>query len=121
PRAFSWRGWLPKLMAELPTGTITFLFTDVEGSTRLLHEHGEHYAALLAKHRRVLREVFARHEGVEVDTEGDAFFVAFASARKALAAAGEAQDALDGGPLRVRMGLHTGEAQSSDEGYVGLD
>jgi predicted ATPase/class 3 adenylate cyclase len=109
------------LMAELPTGTITFLFTDVEGSTRLLHDHGERYAALLAEHRRVLREVFARHEGVEVDTEGDAFFVAFASARKALAAAREAQDALDNGPLRVRMGLHTGEAQASDEGYVGLD
>jgi class 3 adenylate cyclase len=59
-------------MAELPTGTVTFLFTDVEGSTRLLHEHGERYAALLVEHRRVLREVFARHEGVEVDTEGDA-------------------------------------------------
>jgi hypothetical protein len=108
-------------MTELPTGTITFLFTDVEGSTRLLHEHGEAYAALLLEHRRVLREVFARHEGVEVDTEGDAFFVAFPSARKAVAAAGEAQQALDQGPLRVRMGLHTGEAQVADGTYVGLD
>src|SRR6266511_4577506 len=108
-------------MTELPTGTITFLFTDVEGSTRLLREYGERYGALLAEHRRVLRGVFARCEGVEVDTEGDAFFVAFASARKALAAALEAQQVLDDGPLRVRMGLHTGEAQVSDEGYVGLD
>jgi len=112
---------LGRLMTELPTGTITFLFTDVEGSTRLLREHGERYGALLAEHRRVLRGVFARYEGVEVDTEGDAFFVAFASARKALAAAREAQQLLDDGPLRVRMGLHTGEAQRSDEGYVGLD
>ena len=108
-------------MAELPAGTITFLFTDVEGSTRLLLEHGEGYAALLREHHRVLREAFARHDGVEVDTEGDAFFVAFASARKALAAAGEAQDALEAGPLRVRMGLHTGEAQLSQGEYVGLD
>src|SRR5206468_4346899 len=95
--------------------------TDVEGSTRLLREHGEGYATLLLEHRRVLREVFAGHDGVEVDTEGDAFFVAFPSARKAVAAAGEAQHLLDQGPLRVRMGLHTGEAEVADETYIGLD
>jgi class 3 adenylate cyclase len=98
-----------------------FLFTDIEGSTRLLQEHGEAYAELLVDHRRVLREVFTRHEGVEVDTEGDALFVAFASARKAVAAAGEAQRLLDDGPVRVRMGRHTGEAQMVDANYVGYD
>jgi predicted ATPase/Tfp pilus assembly protein PilF len=108
-------------MSELPTGTTTFLFTDIEGSTRLLQEHGEGYAELLVEHRRVLREVFARHGGVEVDTEGDAFFVAFASARKAVAAAKEAQRLLEEGPVRVRMGLHTGEAQVAAESYVGYD
>src|SRR6266542_1314544 len=112
--------WQPR-MSELPTGTVTFLFTDVEGSTRLLQEHGERYAAMLGEHRRVLRSEFVRHGGVEVDTEGDAFFVAFPSARNALAAARAAQQAFEPGPLRVRMGLHTGEAQVSDEGYVGLD
>jgi class 3 adenylate cyclase len=68
-------------MAELPTGTVTFLFTDVEGSTGLVHEHGEGYGDLLVDHRRKLREVFVRHGGVEVGTEGDAFFLAFPSAR----------------------------------------
>ena len=75
----------------LPTGTVTFLFTDVEGSTRLLQEHGAGYAELLAEHRRVLRDAFARHAGVEVDTQGDAFFVAFARAADAVAAAAEAR------------------------------
>jgi class 3 adenylate cyclase len=89
---------------QLPTGTVTFLFTDIEGSTRLLHEHGERYAELLLEHRRGLREAFQRHGGVEVDTEGDAFFVAFRSAREAVAAASEAQEALTAGPIRVRMG-----------------
>jgi predicted ATPase len=108
-------------MRDLPTGTVTFLFTDIEGSTRLLHELGDGYAGALGEHRRVLREAFARHHGVEVDTQGDAFFVAFARATEALAAAADAQHALEAGPVRVRMGLHTGEPQLTDEGYVGLD
>jgi predicted ATPase/Tfp pilus assembly protein PilF len=108
-------------MAELPTGTVTFLFTDVEGSTGLVHEHGEGYGDLLVDHRRKLREVFLRHGGVEVGTEGDAFFLAFPSAREAGAAAGEAQQSLGDGPVRVRMGLHTGEARVVDGTYVGID
>ena len=108
-------------MRELPRGTVTFLFTDVEGSTRLLQEHGDAYAGLLGEHRRVLRDAFARHSGVEVDTQGDAFFVAFARASDALVAAEEAQRALADGPVRVRMGLHTGEPTVTEEGYVGMD
>jgi predicted ATPase len=104
---------------ELPRGTVTFLFTDIEGSTRLLHERGaEDYASALAEHRRVLRDAFERHDGVEVDTQGDAFFVAFPTAPGALAAAREAQEALG---LPVRMGLHTGAPLLTDEGYVGAD
>src|SRR5437764_2429339 len=108
-------------MTALPQGTVTFLFTDVEGSTRLLQQLGDAYAEVLAEHRRVLREVFARHGGVEVDTQGDAFFVAFARASDALSAAVDARDALSAGPVRVRMGLHTGEPAVTDEGYVGID
>ena len=108
-------------MNELPTGTVTFLFTDIEGSTKLLHELGDDYADALAEHRRVLREAFDRHGGVEVDTQGDAFFVAFARAKDALAAAAEGQAALESGPIRVRMGLHTGEPFVTEEGYVGID
>jgi predicted ATPase len=104
---------------ELPRGTVTFLFTDIEGSTRLLHELGaDEYASALAEHRRVLREAFERHGGVEVDTQGDAFFVAFPTAPGALDAAREAQDALE---LPVRMGLHTGTPLLTAEGYVGGD
>ena len=106
---------------ELPSGTVTFLFTDVEGSTRLLQEHGAGYAELLAEHRRALRAAFARHSGVEVDTQGDAFFVAFQSAADAVAAAGDARLALEGSPIRVRMGVHTGEPIVTEEGYVGID
>ncbi|MEP6976450.1 MAG: adenylate/guanylate cyclase domain-containing protein [Thermoleophilia bacterium] len=80
-------------MASLPTGTVTLLFTDIEGSTRLLHELGDRYADVLADHRRVLRAAFERHHGVEVDTQGDAFFVAFARAQDAVGAAADAQDA----------------------------
>jgi predicted ATPase len=105
---------------ELPTGTVTFLFTDIEGSTRLLHELGDAYADALAEHRRVLREAFARHGGVEVDTQGDAFFVAFARASDALSAARDANDGCDG-PIRVRIGIHTGEPLVTDDGYVGID
>src|ERR687887_413834 len=93
-------------MRHLPRGTVTFLFTDIEGSTKLLHDLGaEGYAKELAEHRRVFRDVLERHGGVEVDTQGDAFFVAFPTAPGALAAAREAQEALE---LPVRMGLHTG-------------
>jgi predicted ATPase/class 3 adenylate cyclase len=106
---------------ELPMGTVTLLFTDIEGSTRLLHELGERYADVLAEHRRVLRGALQRHGGVEVDTQGDAFFYAFAEATAALTAAAEAQEALAAGPTRVRIGVHTGEPIATAEGYVGID
>ena len=107
---------------ELPSGTVTFLFTDVEGSTKLLHELGaEAYAKALAEHRHILRTAFGAHGGVEVDTQGDAFFVAFPTAPGALQAAQEAQTALASGPIRVRMGLHTGTPHLAEEGYVGVD
>ena len=107
---------------ELPTGTVTFLFTDVEGSTKLLHELGaEVYTRALAAHRQVIREACARHDGVEVDTQGDAFFMAFATAPGAIAAAAELTDTLASGPVHVRVGLHTGTPLLADEGYVGVD
>jgi predicted ATPase/class 3 adenylate cyclase len=107
---------------DLPSGTITFLFTDVEGSTRLLHGLGEEsYAEALAEHRRILREAFVAHGGVEVDTQGDAFFVAFPTAPGALQAAAEATEALAPGPIRIRMGIHTGTPYVGEEGYVGVD
>jgi predicted ATPase len=110
---------MPLVRGELPSGTVTFLFTDVEGSTKLLHELGaEAYAEALAEHRRVIREAAAAHGGVEVDTQGDAFFVAFPTAPGALAAASAALDAL---AIPVRMGLHSGTPQLTDEGYVGPD
>jgi predicted ATPase len=109
------------MVSGLPTGVVTLLFTDVEGSTRLLHELGDDYGEALHEHRRRLRATFAEHEGVEVDTQGDAFFVAFARASNAVAAAADCQRALAAGPIRVRMGLHTGEPRLTDEGYVGLD
>jgi predicted ATPase/class 3 adenylate cyclase len=113
---------IPSLSArELPIGTVTFLFTDIEGSTRLLHEHGHAYAHLLAEHRRVVRQAFAQHSGVEVDIQGDAFFFVFRSAADAVAAASAAHEALESGPIRVPMGIHTGEPIVTDEGYVGLD
>ncbi|HEX9351356.1 MAG TPA: adenylate/guanylate cyclase domain-containing protein [Gaiellaceae bacterium] len=108
-------------MRELPSGTVTLLFTDIEGSTRLLHELGERYADALAEHRRVLRDAFSRHGGVEVDTQGDAFFAAFARASDAVAAARNAQTALAGSPVRVRIGIHSGEPVVTEEGYVGVD
>ena len=106
---------------DLPAGRVTLLFTDVEGSTRLLRELSDAYAGALAKHRRILRSAFASHAGVEVDTQGDAFFVAFASAPSAAAAALDAHEGLAGGPIRVRIGIHTGEPTRIAEGYVGLD
>ena len=87
-------------MPDLPAGRVTFLFTDIEGSTRLLHALGDRYAQVLAEHRRLLRAAFARHGGVEVDTQGDSFFVAFSDAGEALAAAEESQRALAGTPGR---------------------
>ena len=110
------------MRAELPAGIVTFLFTDIEGSTRLLHELGaEGFGAALAEHRRILRAAFAAHGGVEVDTQGDAFFVAFPDAAEAVKAADEAQEALAEGPVRVRMGLHMGTPHLAEEGYVGED
>jgi predicted ATPase len=107
---------------ELPRGTVTFLFTDVEGSTRLLQELGaEAYASALGEHRRLLREAFARHGGVEVDVEGEEFLVAFPTAPGALTAARELTEALGSGPIRVRVGVHTGTPLLTDEGYVGVD
>ncbi|HEX4746185.1 MAG TPA: adenylate/guanylate cyclase domain-containing protein [Gaiellaceae bacterium] len=107
---------------ELPTGTITFLFTDIEGSTRLLHALGpDAYADALAEHRRVLRKAFADHGGVEVDTQGDAFFVAFSTPQGAAAAARQGVSALSSGPVVVRMGLHSGTPTVTAEGYVGVD
>ncbi len=111
-----------QMSVDLPSGTVTFLFTDVEGSTKLLHSLGaEGYAEALAEHRRLIREACARHDGVEVDTQGDAFFFAFPTAPGAVAAAGEMTDALASGPIRVRIGLHTGTPLLTEEGYVGDD
>jgi predicted ATPase/class 3 adenylate cyclase len=107
---------------RLPAGTVTFLFTDVEGSTRLLHELGDSaYADALADHRRMLREAFGANGGVEVDTQGDAFFIAFPTAPGALAAAAHAIAGLSTGPIRVRIGIHTGTPHVAEEGYVGVD
>jgi predicted ATPase/class 3 adenylate cyclase len=114
-------------MAELPTGTVTLLFTDIEGSTRLLRRVGDAYARLLSQHRSLLEQAFLAHRGVVVDREGDAFFVAFASAKDAVAAAADGQRALvshdwvDENEIRVRMGLHTGEPRVVEGRYVGLD
>jgi len=110
------------MMGEIPKGTVTFLFSDIEGSTRLLDELGaDAYSAALADHRRVLRDALTAHGGVEVDTQGDAFFVAFADPPAAVRAAADAQRQLAGGRVRVRMGLHTGQPHLTTEGYVGHD
>src|SRR3954466_15591359 len=109
------------MVSDLPTGVVTLLFTDVEGSTRLLHDLGDDYAEALHEHRGHLRAAFADHEGIEVDTQGDAFFVAFGRASNAVAAAAHSQRSLADGPIRVRMGLHTGEPRLTEEGYVGID
>jgi predicted ATPase len=107
---------------ELPTGTVTFLFTDVEGSTRLLRELGAaRYAEELNEHRRIIRNTCGVHGGVEVDTQGDSFFVAFATAPSALDAARELTEALAAGPIKVRVGLHTGTPLVGEEGYIGTD
>ena len=114
-------------MAAPPSGTVTLLFSDIEGSTRLLRRTGPAYPELLERHRTLLREAFERHRGRVLGAEGDGFFVAFESAGDAAAAAAEGQRALaghewpDGNEIRVRMGLHTGEPRPADDGYVGLD
>jgi len=114
-------------VAQPHTGTVTFLFTDIEGSTRLLQELGDGYAELAADHRRIMRQSMDAYGGREVDSQGDSFFVSFSQARAAVSAAVAAQRALAAHPwphgsrVRVRMGLHTGEPQVADEGYVGID
>lgn len=114
-------------MPELPQGTVTFAFTDIEGSTALLRQLGNAYAGVLSDHRRLVRGAFSPRGGVEIDTQGDAFFYAFPRARDAVAAAAEVQRAHaahpwpDGISVRVRIGLHTGEPLLAEEGYVGLD
>jgi class 3 adenylate cyclase len=114
-------------MAAYPTGTVTFLFTDIEGSTKLLQELGADYGTVVADHRRILREAFGTAGGREVDTQGDAFFYSFERARDAVAAAVAGQHALAEHEwpgrvvVKVRMGLHTGEPAVGDEGYIGMD
>ena len=105
-----------------PSGTVTLVFTDVEGSTRLLEELGtDAYRDALGEHRRVVREAFALHQGYEVDYEGDAFFYAFASAQAAVSAVSEAMVGLEAGPIRIRVGIHTGEPALDPPKYVGMD
>ena len=114
-------------MVKFPTGTVTFLFTDIEGSTQVLRRLGDRYTNLLAEHQIILRAAIAKHDGYEVSTEGDAFFVAFARASDGLAAAADAQKELfahtwpENGAVLVRMGLHTGEPICSSDNYTGLD
>jgi len=110
------------MRSGLPRGTVTFLFTDVEESTKLLHDLGPGaYADALAEHRRIVREACAAEGGVEVDTQGDAFFFAFSSARGAVGAAQAITDGLSPGPILLRIGLHTGTPLVTEEGYVGDD
>jgi predicted ATPase/class 3 adenylate cyclase len=113
-------------VAPLPRGTVALLFTDIEGSTRLLERLGDGYGAVLQRHRDVLAAVFAAHGGVVVETEGDAMFVAFDKPTAAVAAAIDGQRAIlaeswpPGGQVRVRMGMHCGEVELVGGGYVGL-
>jgi class 3 adenylate cyclase len=116
------------MSVTLPSGTVTFVFSDMAGSTALLKHLGDtEYGHLLAVHRRLVREIFAAHEGQEIDTQGDAFFYSFVRARQAVAAAVEvtrahAKSTWPGGvEVRIRLGLHTGEPAVGDEGYTGLD
>ena len=114
-------------MPALPSGTVTFVFTDIEGSTELLKNLGERYGEVLGQHRRIVRETFATANGVEIDAQGDAFFFAFERARDAVGAAVEVQrthtatEWPESAVVRVRIGLHTGEPAVGDEGYLGLD
>src|SRR5215218_8112788 len=111
---------------ELPIGTVTFLFTDIEGSTQLLKQLRDRYGEALEDHQRIMREAFAEHGGHEIDTQGDSFFVAFRRAKDAVSASIASQRRLakhawpEGAELRVRMGIHTGEPAVGGERYVGL-
>ena len=113
-------------MPQLPSGTVTFLFTDIEGSTQLLRQIGPHYAEVLAEHQRIVREAAAAHGGHEVDTQGDSFFIAFPRGKDAVGAAVAAQRDLhthawpEGVQVKVRMGLHTGEPRVGEQRYVGM-
>jgi class 3 adenylate cyclase len=107
-------------LSELPTGTVTFLFTDIEGSTDLVRELGAGYGRVRTEHRRILRDAFNAHGGQEIDTAGDGFFVVFERAGDAVAAAVAAQRALSDSRLRVRIGLHSAEPYLDEEGYVGV-
>ena len=113
-------------MTELPSGAVTFLFSDIEGSTRLVKALRGRYAQVLAEHRHLVRAAIAGQAGHEIDTQGDAFFVAFASAKQAVLCALEAQRALaghewpSGASVRVRMGIHTGQAIPVEGAYTGL-
>lgn len=115
------------MSTSLPMGTVTFVFTDIEGSTDLLRRLGDRYVDVVAQHRRILREEFSTRSGVEMDTQGDAFFFSFARARDAVAAAVAAQLRLashrwpDQARVGVRMSLHTGEPVVGEEGYIGID
>ena len=113
-------------MSQLPTGTVTFLFSDIESSTRLLNRLGDSFTPVLETHQRLMREAFTAHSGIEVSTEGDAFFVVFTSALDAVRAAGDAQRALEANewgdePVKVRMGLHTGRGTLGGDNYSGID
>jgi class 3 adenylate cyclase len=114
-------------MSGLPSGTVTFAFSDIEGSTSLLKALGDRYGEVLSDHRKLMRESFTSQGGVEIDTQGDAFFFAFPRARDAVSAAVEAQrrhashEWPGGHQVRVRMGLHTGEPAVGSEGYHGID
>jgi class 3 adenylate cyclase len=114
-------------VSNLPGGTVTFVFTDIEGSTRLLQELGDDFADVAREHRRIVRDAFGGRGGTEIDTQGDSFFFSFPRARDAVGAAVDAQRALRdhtwprGADVRVRMGLHTGEPSLGDEGYLGID
>ena len=113
-------------MADLPSGAVTFLFTDIEGSTRLVRQLRDRYGEVLTEHQRLLREAFSKHSGHEIDTQGDAFFYAFASAYEAVQAATEGQQALSGHAwpehtaVRVRIGIHSARATPVDGRYTGL-
>jgi class 3 adenylate cyclase len=114
-------------MTSLPSGTVTFVFSDIEGSTELLKRLGDRYSELIAGHRQITRDIFGAHAGVEIDVQGDSFFFAFARARDAVAAAVETQrahaehDWPAGETVGVRLGLHTGEPAVGEQGYLGLD
>jgi class 3 adenylate cyclase len=114
-------------MSALPAGTVTFVFSDIEGSTALLKALGEQYGDVLSQHRRLMRETFGANGGTEIDTQGDAFFFAFPRARDAVTASVAVQrehaegEWPGGSTVRVRIGLHTGEPVVGEEGYLGLD